>query len=77
MLKAPWVQISIDVLDLDKGMRLASMAEEAGAVLSLFASGRLDPMPLVTHTFPLEAAQKAFETAADPGAKAIKVLIIP
>jgi 3-keto-L-gulonate-6-phosphate decarboxylase len=31
MLKAPWVQISIDVLDLEQGMRLARMAEEAGA----------------------------------------------
>ena len=50
---------------------------EIETVLSLFAAGKLDPMPLVTHTFPLEAAQKAFETAADPGAKAIKVLIIP
>jgi 3-keto-L-gulonate-6-phosphate decarboxylase len=31
MPKAPWVQISIDVLDLEKGTRLAAMAEEAGA----------------------------------------------
>ena len=31
MPKAPWVQISIDVLDLEKGKRLAAMAEEAGA----------------------------------------------
>ena len=31
MPKAPWVQISIDVLDLEKGTTLAAMAEEAGA----------------------------------------------
>jgi 3-keto-L-gulonate-6-phosphate decarboxylase len=31
MPRAPWVQISIDVLDLEKGMRLAAMAEQAGA----------------------------------------------
>ena len=31
MPKKPWVQISIDVLDLVKGTRLARMAEEAGA----------------------------------------------
>jgi 3-keto-L-gulonate-6-phosphate decarboxylase len=31
MPKAPWVQISIDVLELEKGTRLAAMAEEAGA----------------------------------------------
>jgi 3-keto-L-gulonate-6-phosphate decarboxylase len=30
-VKKPWVQISIDVLDLDKGRQLARMAEEAGA----------------------------------------------
>ena len=31
MPEVPWVQISIDVLDLDKGARLAAMAEKAGA----------------------------------------------
>jgi 3-keto-L-gulonate-6-phosphate decarboxylase len=31
MPKTPWVQISIDVLDLEKGARLGRMAEEAGA----------------------------------------------
>ena len=31
MPKAPWVQVSIDVLDLEKGVRLAGMAEAAGA----------------------------------------------
>jgi len=31
MPNAPWVQVSIDVLDLGKGMLLARMAEEAGA----------------------------------------------
>lgn len=30
-MKSPWVQISIDVLDLEKGIQLARMAEEAGA----------------------------------------------
>jgi len=46
-------------------------------VLSLFATGELNDKPLITHTFPLEAAQKAFETAADPESKAIKVMIVP
>ncbi len=31
MPKAPWVQIPIDVLDLEQGTRLAAMAEQAGA----------------------------------------------
>ena len=30
-MKKPWVQISIDVLDLEKGRQLAQMAEKAGA----------------------------------------------
>jgi len=54
-----------------------AFSHEIETVLALFASGRLDPAPLITHTFPLEAAQKAFETASDPGAKSIKVMIIP
>jgi threonine dehydrogenase-like Zn-dependent dehydrogenase len=54
-----------------------AFCHEIETVLSLFASGTLDPAPLITHTFPLEAAQQAFETAADPGANAIKVMVIP
>jgi L-iditol 2-dehydrogenase len=52
-------------------------SHEFETALSLIASGKLDPAPLITHTFPLEEAQKAFETAADPGANAIKVMVIP
>jgi 2-desacetyl-2-hydroxyethyl bacteriochlorophyllide A dehydrogenase len=50
---------------------------EFDTTLSLIASGKLNPAPVITHTFPLEEAQKAFQTAADPKANAIKVMVIP
>ena len=33
--------------------------------------------PLVTHTFPLAEAQRAFETAADKKSGAVKVMLAP
>lgn len=36
-------------------------ARNFAAVLDLMASGRLDPMPLVTHRFPFEEAVKAYD----------------
>jgi L-iditol 2-dehydrogenase len=50
---------------------------EIEAALALIACGKLSVRPLITHTFPIARAQEAFETAADPGSKAIKVLLIP
>jgi threonine dehydrogenase-like Zn-dependent dehydrogenase len=45
--------------------------------LELVRSGRLDLTPMVTHSFPLEEAAKAFETAASRTDGAIKVLVKP
>jgi 2-desacetyl-2-hydroxyethyl bacteriochlorophyllide A dehydrogenase len=45
--------------------------------LELVRSGRVDLTPLVTHTFPLEQAAEAFETASSKSDGAIKVLIRP
>jgi L-iditol 2-dehydrogenase len=50
---------------------------EIETALALMAGGRLNVRPLITHTFPLERAQEAYETAADPGSRSIKVLVIP
>jgi 2-desacetyl-2-hydroxyethyl bacteriochlorophyllide A dehydrogenase len=50
---------------------------EIETALALMAGGRLDVRTLVTHTFPLERAQEAFQTAADAGSRSIKVLVIP
>ncbi len=45
------------------------------AACQLLASGRLDPLPLVTHRLPLEAAAEAVELAATR--RALKVLLVP
>jgi 2-desacetyl-2-hydroxyethyl bacteriochlorophyllide A dehydrogenase len=44
-------------------------------VVSLFASGRFDPSPLVTHRFPLERHEDAF--AALRASDAVKVELVP
>jgi L-iditol 2-dehydrogenase len=45
----------------------------------LLLTGRIDPRPLVTHRFPLEQAQEAFDTARrgrdEAGRPAVKVLV--
>ena len=50
---------------------------EVETALALIASGRLQVKPLITHTFPLAEVQQAFQTAADPAADSIKVLVVP
>jgi 2-desacetyl-2-hydroxyethyl bacteriochlorophyllide A dehydrogenase len=55
----------------------SAFSHEVATALALIACGHLQVKPLITHTFPLDAAQEAFETAADPAANSIKVLIVP
>lgn len=45
--------------------------------LEILAARGNDLRPLVTHTFPLTDAQRAFETAADKASGAIKVMLAP
>jgi L-iditol 2-dehydrogenase len=45
--------------------------------LELVRSGRVDLTPLVTHTFDMEQAAEAFETASSKSGGAIKVLLKP
>jgi threonine dehydrogenase-like Zn-dependent dehydrogenase len=45
--------------------------------LELVRSGRMDLEPLVTHTFHLEQAAEAFQTASSKAGGAIKVLVEP
>ncbi|TWF95682.1 zinc-dependent alcohol dehydrogenase [Saccharopolyspora dendranthemae] len=42
-----------------------------------FATGRLDPAPLITHEFPIEEAGRALQTLADPSVPTGKVLLHP
>ena len=48
--------------------------------LQLIANGQIDPRPIVTHRYPFEQAQKAFETMirgeGEDGQRPVKVLIM-
>jgi threonine dehydrogenase-like Zn-dependent dehydrogenase len=46
-------------------------------VVELFSSGQLDPRPLVTHRFPLEEFERAFDTLSDRDSGALKVELAP
>ena len=52
-------------------------SHEGEVVLGLIAEGKIDVKSLITHTFSLDDAQRAFETASNPDSNAIKVMIIP
>ena len=58
------------------GIFAASRAAWQWAV-RLYATGALDPAPLVTHRFALDDLPKALETLRSPSGGAIKVLIRP
>ena len=46
--------------------------------LDLMAVGKLDPLPLITHRFPLDEIQQAFATAAGRDEHgSVKVLVLP
>lgn len=51
--------------------------DEWAEAVDLVARGVIDPTPLITHEFPLEQAQEAMDTLADPASGAIKVLLCP
>lgn len=44
--------------------------------IGLVSAGLIDLKPLVTHRYTLEEGEKAFMTASDPSARAIKVQIL-
>ncbi|KAH7162015.1 L-arabinitol 4-dehydrogenase [Dactylonectria estremocensis] len=44
--------------------------------IGLLAAGMIDMKPLVTHRYTLEEGEKAFQTASDPSAMALKVQIL-
>lgn len=50
---------------------------ESIEAVDLIGRGAVDPTPLVTHQFPLDQAQEAMDTLADPASGAIKVLLRP
>jgi L-iditol 2-dehydrogenase len=46
-------------------------------VVDLFSRGQLDPTSLITHRFPLERYQDAFDIVQQPGSGALKVQLRP
>jgi threonine dehydrogenase-like Zn-dependent dehydrogenase len=52
-------------------------ASDFDTALEILAARGADLRPLVTHTFALADAQRAFETAADKKSGAIKVMLAP
>ena len=89
MPKKPWVQISIDVLDLEKGRQLARMAEEAGAdwveagtplitfhgVAAIGAiAGACKRSPVLADLKSVDGVAKYFREAGRQGAKIATVL---
>ena len=50
---------------------------EVERAIELMASGKIDVKPLITHTFPLEQAQVAFEFLDRNGHNAIKAILLP
>ena len=55
---------------------VASMGyeNEFNEVIEMLQSGRVDPMPMVTHHFPLTGVVEAFDLARHPG-DAIKIIV--
>jgi len=72
MPKAPWVQVSIDVLDLEEGTRLAAMAEQVGAdwveagtpLLTYYGLKAIEAIVGVCQTCPVLADLKAVDGVA-------------
>jgi L-iditol 2-dehydrogenase len=75
-----WQRIQMSEIQLIPSASFAfwGIYPEQGAVLDLIAKGRLDVKPLITHRFPLDRINEAFETAQnkhDTGAVFVAVEI--
>src|SRR5881394_1880587 len=64
-----------------KHLRVQGIFGASGAAWSyavqLFGAGKLDPSELISHRFPLDDYQSAFETLEDRGSGAVKVQLLP
>ena len=71
-MRIPFMRLSTREVDLQFQYRYSNMWPRA---IRLVKGGVVDVKALTTHRFGLDEARKAFETAADPGTGAIKVMI--
>ncbi|KAI9785914.1 MAG: L-arabinitol 4-dehydrogenase [Geoglossum umbratile] len=72
-IKIPFMRLSTREVDLQFQYRYNNTWPRA---IRLVKSGVIDLKGLVTHTFNIEDAPEAFETAADPSTGAVKVQIL-
>lgn len=61
-MSVPMMQITAKELDLRGSFRFH---EEFSMAVNLMQAGHIDVKPLISHTIPLEEAEKAFEIASD------------
>jgi len=52
-------------------------ADEARRAIELLHSGGIRVSPIITHRFPIEETQRAFELLQEPRNEAIKIIIVP
>ena len=71
-IKIPFMRASVREVDVQLQYRYCNTWPRA---IRLVESGTIDVKPLVTHTFRLEDALQAFDTAANPKTGAIKVQV--
>jgi threonine dehydrogenase-like Zn-dependent dehydrogenase len=50
-------------------------AFEGDTVIEYMRRGVIDVKPLITHVYPLDKVQQAFDVAGDPDVKSIKVML--
>lgn len=53
----------------------SSVRRDYEEAIRLIETGKIDPMPLITHRFALEQFNEAFATQADPAVKSLKVVL--
>lgn len=69
----PFMHMSAKEIDLRFQYRYHDIYPKA---IRLVAAGMIDLKPLVSHRYKLEEGLQAFDTASNPGARAIKVQIL-
>jgi threonine 3-dehydrogenase len=60
-----------------RGVNGRRMFETWYQTRALITSGLVDPRPVITHSYPLEQFEKAFETLNDPTGTAGKIVLLP
>ncbi|OQR73901.1 sorbitol dehydrogenase-like [Tropilaelaps mercedesae] len=71
-IKVPLIDAGVKEIDIRGVFRYANCYPTA---IELISTGRVNVKPLITHRFPLEEAERAFETTQSDAGGAVKVII--